>query len=70
MAVYRMKITFDYDSVDDVDARARAEELLRALRGQVLPALSTPFTIAKANAVAVGDRSDRNVLRDGSWKAE
>ncbi|MBI3271430.1 MAG: hypothetical protein HYZ53_20740 [Planctomycetes bacterium] len=70
MPVYRMKITLDFDAMDDVEARERAEELLRTLRGQVLPASRTPFQIAKANCVAIGDRQDRNVLRDGSWKAE
>lgn len=70
MAVYRMKITLDFDAIDDVDARQRAEELLRGIRGQLIPSGTTPFAIVKANAVALGDREDRNVLRDGSWKAE
>ncbi len=63
MKTYRVKLVFDFDAVDDVEARRRVQQLLADLKGGVLAGPDCGLRPSRANCVQDGDRSGRNILR-------
>ena len=56
MTAYRVKLVFDFEAVDDAEARKRVEAFLLGIP------LPEGFRRDRVNCVQQGDRSGRNVM--------
>lgn len=65
MKTYRLKLVFDFDAFDDVEARNRALEVFAELKEGLLRTAGDHLRPARANCVQSGDHSGRNILRPG-----
>lgn len=63
MKTYRLKLVFDFDALDDVEARRRVQSLLADVRGLLQQPAHADVRPARANCVQSGDHGGRNILR-------
>lgn len=70
MKTYRLKLVFDFDAVDDAEARKRVQGVLADVQGCLRDGAGPPLRPARANCVQSGDHSGRNILRGGDGLPE
>ncbi len=69
MKTYRLKLVFDFDAFDDVEARKRVQGVLTEIQQGLLRSQNGELRPARAHCVQSGDHSGRNILRpeDGEF---
>lgn len=65
MSQYRVKIAFDLDAIDDVDARQKVRTLMAEVTEKALKPAVVPLDAVKVSCVQAGDRTGRSVMQPG-----